>query len=90
MQTNLFSVLVCLHFFSICSSVKHVAVFRENHDCLRTLQDDHVDPLIDKDVTKWYGQIYTLDEQCKIALGPESYFGRVGLDCFIASVVFCL
>lgn len=51
--------------------------YRQSNNCLKTLDDDHVDPQIDKDVTKWYGQLYNHDEQCKISIGPDSFFGRV-------------
>jgi len=57
---------------------------RQDHDCLKSLEDDHVDPLIDQDVKNWYGQLYSLDEQCRIAMGPESFFGRVWL-CYVLS-----
>ncbi|XP_052284320.1 A disintegrin and metalloproteinase with thrombospondin motifs 19-like [Dreissena polymorpha] len=69
-------------YFSNCS-IEYIRTYlnelNSNHsNCLLTIENGHVDPEVTSDVSKWYGQIYSHDEQCRRKLGPESYFCRGG------------
>ncbi|XP_045210527.2 metalloprotease mig-17-like [Mercenaria mercenaria] len=47
-----------------------------NNNCLKTIDDNHPDTQLTTAAHQWYGQVYTLDQQCQINDGSNSYLCR--------------
>ncbi|XP_052790624.1 zinc metalloproteinase-disintegrin-like BjussuMP-1 isoform X2 [Mya arenaria] len=66
--------------FSSCSVdyIKNYIQYLTTHhkDCLTTIDNTHTDAVLSTASHEWYGQVYDVDEQCRIAYGKDSYFCR--------------